>query len=153
MKRVLPILLGRYVILLVTFNCLAGQQDTTGSALRGDLYVLLTGFKSDAGKARVAVCNSEQNFDSNTSAFRGDSVKVQSGQAEILFSNIPFGEYAIKSYHDQNGDRVLNKGFMGMPLESYGFSNNARGTFGPPKWSAAKFKFETSMDTVKIELK
>ena len=28
---------------------------------------------------------------------------------------------------------------FGIPSEDYGFSNNAKGTFGPPKYDDAKF--------------
>jgi uncharacterized protein (DUF2141 family) len=41
--------------------------------------------------------------------------------------------------HNIDGDGKLNKNMFGMPTEPYGFSNNARGSFGPAKWSNAKF--------------
>ena len=37
-------------------------------------------------------------------------------------------------------DALKNK--MGVPREPYGFTRNARGTFGPPKFKAARFEYE-----------
>jgi len=42
------------------------------------------------------------------------------------------GAYAIAAYHDENDNQKLDKAFTGIPTENYGFSNNARGMFGPP---------------------
>ena len=62
------------------------------------------------------------------------------------------GSYAIAAYHDANDNKKLDKSFTGIPSENYGFSNNARGTFGPPSLSDQLFdlKSETS---ISIELK
>jgi Uncharacterized protein conserved in bacteria (DUF2141) len=39
---------------------------------------------------------------------------------------------------------------LGIPLEPYGFSNNVRITFGPPKWEEAKFTVKGSTAEVSI---
>lgn len=49
------------------------------------------------------------------------------------------GKYAVAVYHDVNKNKFLDKNFLGMPIERYGFSNDARGTFGPPYFSEASF--------------
>jgi uncharacterized protein (DUF2141 family) len=36
------------------------------------------------------------------------------------------------------------------PEEAYGFSNGARGTFGPPSWQDARFRFAGGDETVEI---
>lgn len=38
------------------------------------------------------------------------------------------------------------------PEESYGFSNGASGTFGPPSWKDAHFRFKGGDETVEIEV-
>ena len=48
---------------------------------------------------------------------------------------------------------VLDKDFLGMPTEQYGFSNNARGRFGPPPFARAAFTLNAPQMTVAIELK
>ena len=39
-------------------------------------------------------------------------------------------------FHDENGNEILDKYFLGLPKEDYGFSSNAT---IPPKWKNAKF--------------
>jgi len=64
---------------------------------------------------------------------------VQGGHAEATFTGLAPGRYRVMAYHDRNGDGRLNTLPVGLPTEPYGFSNNARGTFGPPGWRAASF--------------
>lgn len=128
-------------------------QDQDPVSASGSLFVLITGCKNDQGNVKIALCNSENNYTSGTEAFRGDSLLIRNRQAEIVFQDIPCGEYGIKIFHDENKDGRLTTGFLGIPVEVYGFSNNARGRFGPPPWSAVKFKFETNRDSMVIELK
>jgi len=42
------------------------------------------------------------------------------------------GTYALACFHDENDNDELDTGFTGIPSENYAFSNNVRGTFGPP---------------------
>jgi uncharacterized protein (DUF2141 family) len=52
------------------------------------------------------------------------------------------GVYGISAYHDENSNDELDTNFLGMPVEDYCASRNARGTFGPPSFDDAKFKYE-----------
>jgi uncharacterized protein (DUF2141 family) len=148
----------RIILVLTLMICSTGAfygkvQETADPPAYGFLYVEVIGCKNDKGTVRIALCNSEQNYLSGTVAFRGDSLRIVNRQAGIVFRDIPYGEYGVKVYHDENGDGKLTTGLMGIPLEAYGFSNNARGRFGPPKWSVVKFRFESSSDSMVIQLK
>ncbi len=63
------------------------------------------------------------------------------------------GEYAISVFHDLNGNQELDKNWMGIPTEPYGFSNNARGKFGPPTYNQCKVKIidGTTRLTIKLD--
>lgn len=120
-----------------------------------DLKVVLTGVSSDDGSLMLALVDSERAFISkknDTEIFRGASLTIQKGRAEYVFKNLPYGEYAIKAFHDRNDNQRLDTNSIGIPTEGYGFSNNARGLFGPPNYSKARFVFdpETSMMTIEI---
>ncbi|MCH9844643.1 MAG: DUF2141 domain-containing protein [Alphaproteobacteria bacterium] len=52
---------------------------------------------------------------------------------------LPDGVYAISAFHDLNDDGELNSNIVGLPTEPYGFSNDARGKFGPAKFTDAQF--------------
>lgn len=62
------------------------------------------------------------------------------------------GKYAISGFHDINGNEKLDTNLVGIPDEPYGFSNDARGTFGKPDFSDQLFSL-TEQKTVTFELK
>lgn len=76
-------------------------------------------------------------------------MKPADGHADFVFEDLPAGDYAIKVFQDEDGDQVLDIGFFG-PEEAYGFSNGARGLFGPPPWEEASFRFAGGEQTVRV---
>ena len=107
----------------------------------GNLTIVVAGLENDDGEVLIAVSNSRENYESNDSVFVGVQVKIENRKVEHTFEELPFGEYAIKLFHDENMNGELDSNFLGIPTEDYGFSNNARGTFGPAEYDDAKFLF------------
>ncbi|MDC0166336.1 DUF2141 domain-containing protein [Gammaproteobacteria bacterium] len=68
---------------------------------------------------------------------------TSSGEIELqnfeINSMIPHGEYAISLFVDSNGNKKIDKNFLGIPKEQYGFSNNAMGRMSAPTFDQAKF--------------
>ncbi len=55
----------------------------------------------------------------------------------FFFRDLKPGKYAIRFYHDENMNRVLDTNLVGKPTEGYGFSNNVTARFSMPlfnKW-------------------
>ncbi|HIP34385.1 MAG TPA: DUF2141 domain-containing protein [Bacteroidia bacterium] len=66
---------------------------------------------------------------------------IQSKGKEIIIKldDIEVGKYAIAVFQDENSDGKMNTNFMGKPKELSGFSNDAKGDFGPPEFNDASF--------------
>lgn len=64
--------------------------------------------------------------------------KIEDGKSIVVFENVAEGEYAVICYHDKNNNDKMDFSTNGMPLESYGASNNVM-NFGPPNYEDAKF--------------
>lgn len=77
---------------------------------------------------------------------------VTGNTMEIIYDNIPAGEYAFVAFQDVDGNNQLQTNFIGYPKEPVGFSNNARIVFGPPSFKDAKVKIEDGK-TVRISIK
>jgi uncharacterized protein (DUF2141 family) len=118
----------------------------------GILTIIVTGLENDDGEVLIAVSNSRENYEGNDSVFVGVNVKIENKKIEYIFEELPFGEYAIKLFHDENMDGELDSNFLGIPTEDYGFSNNARGTFGPADYDDAKFLFDQTEMTMNISV-
>jgi uncharacterized protein (DUF2141 family) len=129
------------------------QEATKTEPHTGTLTVLVTGLKNDKGEVRLALTNSEENYSSkDAKPYRGIKVPIKDKKAEGVFEKLPFGEYAIRLFHDKNSNGKLDT-TLGIPNEDYAFSNNARGTFGPPKYEKAKFEFNKEQMTIEIKIR
>jgi uncharacterized protein (DUF2141 family) len=67
------------------------------------------------------------------------TVPVADQAATCAFPDVAPGDYAIELFHDENGNGKLDTGFMGIPSEGFGASNDAPEKFGPPKYADARF--------------
>ena len=142
---------------IITFFVIVSYQLVLAQTVEvkntGNLPIAVTGFENDDGEVLIAVSNSRENYESNDSAFVGVTVKIENRKVEYIFEDLPFGEYAIKLFHDENMDGELNSNFLGIPTEDYGFSNNARGTFGPADYDDTKFSFDRHKLTIEITVR
>lgn len=95
------------------------------------------------GTVRVALFDNADSF--LTKPLKIREVKVK-GSESILYFEIPnIKEFAISVYQDTNNNKELDTGFMGIPNEPYGFSNNVMGAFGPPSFDKAKVMVNDSL--------
>jgi len=78
---------------------------------------------------------------------KGFSETITDGKCILVIKEPKPGKYAFKYFHDENNDEKINTNFMGIPKEGYGFSNNAKGTFGPPSFDKMLFEI-TKSDTM-----
>lgn len=101
------------------------------------LEVNMSGFKNNKGKVKVGLYTSENTFLKVT--FLSLDASIRNKEAKVVFENLEKGEYAVSIYHDENNNNEMDKNFFGIPKEDYASSNNAKGSFGPPKYMDAKF--------------
>jgi uncharacterized protein (DUF2141 family) len=122
------------------------------SAQHSSITLLVRGMNSDNGVVRVALFHSPETFPSDT-PFRGFTAPITQGNSTIELTEIPHGEYAIAAFHDENNNGQLDRNFLGIPTEDYGFSNDARGAFGPPHFEEAKFSVRLEHHLITITLR
>ena len=61
------------------------------------------------------------------------------GKLTVVLKDLPDGPVAISLHHDVNANEKMDVNAIGIPNEPYGFSNNAVGSFGPPRFEQALF--------------
>ncbi|MBT8244883.1 MAG: DUF2141 domain-containing protein [Winogradskyella sp.] len=86
----------------------------------------------------VGMALHNQNTFMKTAPVKAKTSKIENNKVVITFKNIAPGEYAILANHDANNNGKMDFKENGMPLESYGASNNVM-NFGPPQFSDSKF--------------
>ena len=80
----------------------------------GTLTITITDLENDVGEVLLALSNSRENYESGSKAYLGFKVNIMDGKAECTINDLPFGEYAIKLYHDENMDGELIQTFSGF---------------------------------------
>lgn len=138
-----------FLLLLTSLGLLAthvhAQTDSLpDTAAKGVLDFSIGNVQSDSGTIRVEVSNSKSVFAGEGAAVASFILPAQVGTTTVQVDGFPAGEYAIRVMHDVDGDGELKTNMLGMPKEPWGMSNNASGSFGPPKWKDAKFTLPSS---------
>ena len=149
MKNIINLLF--VLIVLSSVNNLA-QSTEKSESKKGTLIITVTGFENDEGAAMIGLYNSEEGYTETGKNYKGHSAEIKDSKVVWTIEDIPFGEYAVKLYHDENSNEKMDRNMLGIPTEDYGFSNNAGGAFGPADYEDAKFKFTTSGQKHEINL-
>jgi len=107
--------------------------------------VAVTGGQASSGEAMISL------FDSRQAWMKRPLVEAsvpidQRGEASHVFRGLAPGEYAAVVVYDIDSDGELDTGFLGIPKEKIGFSNDARGRLGPASWDDARV--DVSADAV-----
>jgi uncharacterized protein (DUF2141 family) len=129
-----------------TFPSAAIAQD---AAIK--LTVSFTGIEEKQGAVMAVLFDSEE-------AYKGGKpvrqMMISADKAEIstLLDGLAPGRYAIKSFHDIDGDGKMGSNPFGMPTEPFAFSNNAKGNMGPAKWADAAFEVKAGVNTHSITI-
>ena len=114
-----------------------------------DLTVNISEVSQGKGHVMVGLYSGIEAFEQGKTSF-GSRVKANNEQEQVIFKDLPAGEYAIKIYQDENSNQKLDFNFIGIPKEGYGYSNNV-GRFGRPAYQEAKFTVEEKTE-IQIEL-
>ncbi|MDZ4692473.1 DUF2141 domain-containing protein [Terricaulis sp.] len=121
----------------------ARAQDASGA-----LTVQLSGLEPQ-GAVMIQIFASETAYAAGQAA-SAQRVVVDGATEEARFEGLAPGQYAVRLFHDVNGDGRFNTNPFGIPTEPFAFSNNARGTFGPASWSQAAFALNAGENTQAI---
>ncbi len=120
----------------------------------GNLNLTVENILQPQGNMMIAVFEGPDNFLKDDKAVVSKIGLVEkTGAFNVIFPNLPLGEYSIAVYHDVNGNQKLDTNLFGVPTEPYGFSNNARSKWGAPKYEVAKFQLNESEKKMVIQVK
>ncbi len=92
-----------------------------------------------SGVVMMALFDSEAAYDGSGGPVRVQRAEVSGGAVIVQFHGLPAGDYALKAFHDLDGDGEMDTNPFGLPTEPYVFSNNAVGNMGPASWERARF--------------
>ena len=96
------------------------------------------------GVLYLSICKDAAGFEETVeNESEEESCITSAGEIELqnfeINGMLPHGEYAISLFVDSNGNKKIDKNFLGIPKEQYGFSNNVMGRMSAPSFDQAKF--------------
>jgi uncharacterized protein (DUF2141 family) len=121
------------------------------SKQQSTLKVDIRNIRSFKGKLWFAVFRPNEHFgEGRPNIYK--IVEVGSHSSQVVDFDLDPGRYALAVYQDLNGNDVLDKNFIGIPKEPYGFSNNFRPRFSAPKFEDCAFELPIIGKTVVVKL-
>ena len=136
--------------ILLCMNLLMSVFTTQADSKR-DMVVNIKQIKDTSHDIFIAVCRKSDDFPGHPDAVKTMVVSPAGrNSATVSFADIPYGKYAIMVFQDMNGNKKLDKGFLGIPKEPFAFSNNFRPLFGPPSWKDCEIEYSAASYTFQI---
>jgi uncharacterized protein (DUF2141 family) len=117
----------------------------------GDLRVTVSDGPAVPATLYVALFDSAEALTAEK-ALAAQTLPMRDGKAQLVFVGLPPGRYALKSFADENGNGKLDANLVGVPIERYGFSNDARGRMGPPGFDAAAVQIDAADSGIALRL-
>jgi uncharacterized protein (DUF2141 family) len=105
-------------------------------AFAADLLVTVHGVSAEPGTIMVTACPPDSFADARC-LYRARA-PAHPGDVVVTLAGLPGGRWALKAFHDRDGNFKLGTDWLGRPTEPVGFGNDAPiGRFGPPSFEAA----------------
>lgn len=113
------------------------------------LIIRAEGVSSAQNMVYAGICDTS--FEEATCPYK-DRGQAKAGVVELRLRNVKPGSYAIAVFHDTNGNGKLDRNFIGLPSEPYGFSNDV-GRRGAPNFEAARIIVKEPSTTIVIPIR
>ncbi len=137
LKNVLNVLL----LFALSITLATAQSDTDKKPEKGQsITVTIDKVKNNTGQVMFTLHTEDTWLKGQ--GVQNKSTKIENNKVSITFENVQPGTYSIMVLHDENENNRMDFE-NGMPMENYGMSNNPL-SFGPPKFSEAKFDVTTT---------
>jgi hypothetical protein len=121
------------LIFLLSISQLFAQQQS-----KNLIELSFTNQKSANGKFFLAVYDNENSFGTPEKAVFLKTFPAKNPFRESF--ELKSGEYAFAVFQDLNENGKLDKNWVGIPTEPYGFSNDPVIRFGPPSFKDCLIK-------------
>ncbi len=134
--------LSMTALLAITATAMSWMSVGHEEAVEGDaeLRLIIEGYRSDEGRTYINLFSREEGFPGGmeVSSVHIDTV-INGGQLELRLAGLTPGTWAINLIHDEDLNGVINRNWLGLPTEGFGFSRNPVLRFGPPTFRDSAF--------------
>jgi uncharacterized protein (DUF2141 family) len=117
----------------------AGSAQSAASGQSCTLRIHVDGFRNTRGNLGTVIFTSAAGWpeDTSKSLRHGPAPIDQSTRTAVAEWQLPPGTYGVAAIHDENSNHKLDRNFLGIPKEGFGFANNPHVGLSAPPFSAA----------------
>lgn len=126
--------------LLLVFCLLIMTRLTANSQIT--LTVEVTELRNNKGQLLF------QLMDENKKTIKSIFGIIKNKKCIMTFDDLKPAKYAFRYFLDENTNKKLDTKWYGIPVEGFGFSNNAKGLFGPPAFEKWIFDFNATITLI-----
>jgi uncharacterized protein (DUF2141 family) len=119
----------------------------------GTITVRIEALRNDNGTVYVSLFDNKKAFGDNKGAVVSVQARPANRTAVVMLDNVAPGRYALSFIHDENDNKKLDTNWIGIPKEGFGYSKDAMGKFGPPKFDDALLDVPAGPVTVVMHTK
>lgn len=137
--------------LAVGTAALSSAAEATTSTAKLDVQIY--GLRSMKGNVLVCVTANPRFFPDCSKDPKSLRANVPArNSAQVSFSGIAQGTYAVALVHDENGNSKMDMAVF-VPKEGFGFSRNPAVMTGPPKFRSAAFVVDAAEVSQRVQMK
>jgi uncharacterized protein (DUF2141 family) len=141
------------LVFCVSLDAAPNAPVAAGAVGSCSLTLEVSGLRNNRGNLAIALFDSAATFPDHKQARHAALVRSSQKPVKVVFSGLKPGKYAAAVLHDENQNNQMDFNFLGMPLEGYGFSNDAPVLFGPPSFAAAAVTLSPKPTRAPIKLR
>lgn len=130
---------------------LIGAFGAAAAESAGDLVVHVVGLPSNHGMVRYGVYDNEKAFDARSTqiSLKG-ACPIAANRCEFTIPKVPFGQYAVMVYHDENSNEEYDWGLFDRELA--GVSNYTARLWSSPDFHKSKFTHDRGRTVVEVRV-
>jgi len=123
----------------ISFSLALSAGWPAAQAHAADLTIRVENVLPSGGILRLGLYDAARYPDDNSKPVASADVSALPGETVIALHGIPPGTYAIQTFQDVNRNDKMDTSWIGLPLEPFGFSQDAKPFLSKPSFNDVKF--------------
>jgi uncharacterized protein (DUF2141 family) len=118
------------------------------------LEINIEGLIPEKGTIRIGLYQSAAAFRDEANPNHAKIVSVGKNTTQLIrFEGLSKGEWLVAAYQDVNGNKKIDKNFLGIPTEAYAFSNDVFPKWRSPSFHEAAIKLEKPLESIHLKFR
>jgi uncharacterized protein (DUF2141 family) len=140
--------------MLLPVMALTAAAQAQGDGAQGPrvrLTIHVQGVLARGGLVRLGLYD-RASYDKDGEPVAFADVAAKAGETVITLTGVAPGDYAIETYQDVNANDKMDQNWIGLPLEPYGFSRDARPFLSRPGFDDVKIALTAGDNSQTVHL-